>query len=133
MRAQREHRRRPLEHVDREHAAADVVDVVRVAVVARAHRDHGLQGRRPARRHLQPVEAAPGDADHATRSAAPGLLGEPGDHLERVVLLLREVLVEQDAVRVTGAAQVDADARVAMAREVRGGGESRLAKASPFR
>ena len=81
LRAQREHRRRPLEHVDGEHAAADVVHVVRVAVVTRAHRDHGLQGGRPARRDLQPVEAAPGDADHAHRSAAPGLLGEPGDHL----------------------------------------------------
>ena len=65
--AERQHRRRPREHVDAEHAAADVVDVVGVAVVARAHRDDGLQRRRPPRRDLQPVEAAPRDADHADR------------------------------------------------------------------
>ena len=89
LRAQREHRGRPLEHVDAEHAAADVVDVVGVAVVARAHGDDRLERGRPARRHLQAVEAAPRDADHPDGPGAPGLRGQPGDHLERVVLLLR--------------------------------------------
>ena len=118
-RAQREHRRRPLEHVDAEHAAAGVVDVVGVAVVARAHRDDRLQRRRPARRDLQAVEPAPRDAEHPDLAAAPLLLGEPGDHLQRVVLLLREVLVVEQPVRVAAAAEVDAHARVAVVGEVR--------------
>ena len=49
----------------------------------------GFQCRRPARRDLQSIEAAPGDADHADRAGAPGLGREPGDDLERVVLLLQ--------------------------------------------
>ena len=53
------------------------------------------------------------------RAAAPRLRGEPGDDLERVVLLLRQVLVVEDPVRVAAAAQVDAHAGVAVAGEVR--------------
>ena len=82
MRLQREHGRGPGDVVD-EHAAAHGVDVVGIAVVGRAQGDDGLQLRRPPRRHLQAVEAAPGDADHAAGPRAPGLLapataGPPG-------------------------------------------------------
>ena len=116
--AEGQHRGRPREHVDPENAAADVVDVVGVAVVARAHGDHGLERRRPQRRDLQPVEAAPGDPDHAHVAGAPRLGGEPLDHLDSVGLLDGQVLVEHDAVGVAAAAQVDAHAGVAVAGEV---------------
>ena len=69
------------------------MDVVGIAVVGRAERDHRLQLRRPARGDLQPVEAAPGDADHADAAGAPGLAREPGDDLEGVVLLLLQIFV----------------------------------------
>ena len=108
-----------MEHVGREHAAAAVVDVVGVAVVGRAERDDRPQRGRPERRDLERVEAAPGDAGHADRAGAPGLLREPGDHLERVVLLLSRVLVVEDPVRLAAAAHVDAHGRVAVAGEVR--------------
>ena len=83
-----QHRRRPLQHV-RADAAAVVVDVVGVAVVGRAQRDDRLQRRRAVGGDLQRVEPAPRDADHADRAGAPRLLGDPGDHLARVGLLLR--------------------------------------------
>ena len=99
-------------------AAALVVDVVGVAVVGRAERDDGLQGRRPARGDLEPVEPAPGDADHADGAAAPGLGRDPGDHLEGVVLFLFQILVPHEAVGLAVAAHVDPDAGVAVAGEV---------------
>ena len=113
----REHRRRPLQHV-RADAAAVVVDVVGVAVVGRAQGHDRLQRRRSVGGHLQPVEPAPRDADHADRAGAPRLLGDPGDHLARVGLLLRQVLVLEDAVRLAGAALVDAHAGVAVTGQV---------------
>ena len=113
-----EHGRRPRQHVDGEHAAADVVHVVGVAVVAGAHRDDRLQRRRAARGDLQAVEAAPGDAEHADRAAAPRLLGQPRDDVDGVLLLLGQVLVLDDPVGVAGAAQVDPHARVPVAGEV---------------
>ena len=129
-----EHRRRPREHVDGEHAAADVVDVVGVAVVAGAHRDDRLQRRRAARRDLQAVEAAPRDAEHADRAAAPRLLGQPGDDVDRVLLLLGQVLVLDDPVGVA-ACRAGRRARPrSRGRRSRGGGASRArAKASPLR
>ena len=56
-----------------EQAAALVVDVVGIAVDGRAERDDRLQRRRLLGRHLQAVEAAPGDAHHADLAGAPGL------------------------------------------------------------
>ena len=117
-RAQREHRGRPGQHVYPEHAPAHVVDVVAVAVVARAHGDHGAECGRAAGRDLEAVEAAPGDADHAHLARAPGLLGQPRDRLETVLLLERQVLVEHDPVGVTAPAQVEANGGVAVAGEV---------------
>ena len=52
----------------------------------------------PAGGDLQRVEPAPGLAHHAHRAGAPRLRGDPADCLHRIVLLLLEVLVEQNAV-----------------------------------
>ncbi len=79
-RVEREHRRAPRGHVDAEHRAADVVHVVVVPVVGRAHRDDRLEGRWCPRCQLQGVEPAPRDAEHADGARRPLLLGEPGDH-----------------------------------------------------
>ena len=101
-------------------AAADVVDVVGVAVVGRAERDdRRLQRRRAAGGDLQPVEAAPGDA----RSCRPspvhhGWAASQAMTSQRVVLLLRQILVVEHPVGVAGAAHVDAHAGVAVAGEV---------------
>ena len=73
-------------------------------------------GRR--RRHLEAVEAAPGDPEHPDAARAPGLLRDPAEHLHRVLLLLREVLVVEQAVGLAAAALVHAQHRVAVAREV---------------
>ncbi len=100
-----------------EKAAALVVDVVAEAVVCGADRDDGLQRRRAPRRHLQGVEAAPALAHHADGSVAPGLGGDPGDDLEGVVLLLDQIFVVEQAVRVARAAHVDAQRRIARRRD----------------
>ncbi len=94
--------------------AAHVVDVVGIAVVGGVDRDDALERRRPARRDLQRVEAAPGLAHHADIAGAPGLTGDPGDHLERVVVLLLEILVQQHALGFAAAPQVHPDGGVAM-------------------
>ena len=105
--------------LSRQEAPAHVVDVVGVAVVRRAGRDDRPERRRPAGGDLERVEAAPGVAHHADAAGAPRLGGEPGDDLHRVVLLERQVLVGEDAVRVAAAAHVDPDAGVAVARRRR--------------
>ena len=101
--------------------AAHVMHVVAIAIVGRAQRDDRLERRRPARRDLQRVEATPRDAEHADCAAAPRLGRQPGDDLERVVLLLPAVLVGQHAVGLARAADVDAHGGVAVAGEVRMG------------
>ncbi len=101
-----------------EQAAAHEMDVVGVAVVGGRDGDDSLQRRRPPRRHLQAVEAAPGDADHAHGAAAPGLGRDPGDDLQGVVLLLLQILAQQQALAVAAAAHVDADGGIAMAGEI---------------
>ena len=111
-RQDREHGRAPRHLVD-EQRAAHGVDVVGITIIGRAERDDGLQGLGPAGGDLQSVETTPGDANHADRARAPFLLGEPGDHLEAVVLLLFGILVVENAFAVTRAADVDAHARVA--------------------
>jgi hypothetical protein len=99
-------------------AAAHVVDVAGIAVVGRAEGDDGLERRRPERRRLQRVEAAPGLAHHAHRAAAPGLRRQPGDDLQGVGLLLRQVFVVQQAVGLARAAHVDAHRGIAVAGEI---------------
>ena len=53
-----------------------------------------------------------------TLPRAPGLGRDPGDHLERVVLLLPQILVEQHPFGFAAAAHVDADRGVAVAGEI---------------
>ena len=123
-----EHGRRPRQHVDGQDAAADVVHVVGVAVVAGAHRDDRLERRRAPRGDLQAVEAAPRDAHHADGARAPRLLREPRDDLDRVLLLLRQVLVLDDPVGVA-ACRAGRRARPrTRGRRSRGGGGSRGAR-----
>ena len=95
-------------------AAAHVVDVVRVAVVGEVHGDDALEGGRTPGRHLERVEAAPALAEHADPAAAPGLGRDPRDDLDRVVLLLLQVLVEEQAGGFPAAAHVDPKRRVAV-------------------
>jgi hypothetical protein len=74
------------------HEPVDVVDVVVEQVVGRVDGDDGSQRGRTERPDLDGVEASPGDAPHAHVSARPRLCAEPGDHLQRVGLLLLGVL-----------------------------------------
>ena len=115
-----EHRGGPAQIVGQQ-PAAHIVDVVGVAVVGAAQRDHRAQRRRSPRRHLQSVEAAPRNADHADGAAAPGLRHQPVDHLKRIVLFQRKIFVEQQAVGIAGAAHVDTHAGIAVAGHVRVG------------
>ena len=109
--------RAPL-HVLVQQAAAHVVGVVGIAVVGRAQRDDRLQRLRGEGCDLERVEAAPGDAHHADRPRAPGLRGDPGDDLERVLVLLPGVFVAQHAVGIARAAHVDAHRGIAVAGKI---------------
>ncbi len=93
--------------------AAHEMHVVGVAIVGGADRDDGPQRRRTERGDLQRVEAAPGNPHHADRARAPVLARDPGDHLHRVVQLLRGILVAQQAVGLAAAAQIDSHPGVA--------------------
>jgi hypothetical protein len=103
----------------RKQRAAHVVRIVGVAIVARADGDDRLECRRPARRNLKSIESAPGDSHHPDYAAAPGLRGQPRYHLHAIVLLLLCVLVEQHAARLAAASNVDANARVTVAGQIR--------------
>jgi hypothetical protein len=105
------------------------VHIVGVAIVGRAQRHDGLERRRLQGRDLQGVEAAPGDAEHADRAAAPWLAGEPGNHLQRIVELGLAVFVDKHALGFAAAADVDAYRGVAVAREVRMGERVALTRA----
>ena len=117
VRAEGQQRRAPLQILIQQ-AATHVVGVVGVAVVGRAERDDRLERGRIEGGDLERVEAAPGDAHHADRAAAPALRRDPGDDLERVVQLLLGVLVEQHAVGVARAAQIDPHGGIAGLREI---------------
>src|SRR5262245_64994464 len=95
------------------------MDIVRVAIIGRADGDDGLECRRAACRNLKSIKAAPGDSHHPDDAAAPGLRGQPRDHLHAIVLLLLCVLVEQQATRLAAASNVDAKAGVAVAGKIR--------------
>ncbi len=92
--------------------------VVGVAVVGEVHGDDGFELRRAAGGDLQGVEAAPRFAKEADVAGAPGLVGDPGQHGQGVVLLLGQVFVVQDAVGLAAAAHVHADGGVAVSGEV---------------
>ena len=91
--------------------------VVGVAIVGETDGHDRFQGGRPARGDLQRIEAAPGFADDRDAAVAPRLTRDPGDRLQRIVLLEFEVFVVEQAVGIAGAAHVDANGGEA------GGGE----------
>ena len=93
--------------------------VVGIAVVGGAQRHHRLQRRRAAGGDLQAVETAPGNAHHADAAGAPGLRRQPRDHLQRVVLLLLQILVEHQPIGIPSAAHVHAHAGIAVPGQVR--------------
>jgi len=70
-----------------EEAAAHIVRVIGVAVVGGTERDDRFERRRRAGGHLERIESAPGNSEHANGTVAPGLGREPGDHRDRVVVL----------------------------------------------
>lgn len=92
--------------------------VVGVAVVGRAGGDDGFQCRRAVACHLQRIEAAPGNAHHTDRPAAPGLSRKPGDDLDRVGLLLRQIFVREQPVGIAGAAHIDTHRGIAVTGEI---------------
>ena len=112
------HRRRPVQHVEREHAAAAVVHVVGEAVVGEVQRGDRAQRRRTPRGRLHAREPAPADPGHPDLARAPRLLGEPRDHGLDVPLLLLRVLVSEDPVGVAAPAQVEPQAAEAVAGQV---------------
>ena len=101
------------------HHAVDEVDVVLVEVVGGVHRHDGLERRRVPHRHLDRVEAAPRDPDHAHVAVRERLAREPRDHVVAVAVLDLAVLVRNhDAVAPAGAADVHARHDVAAPHEV---------------
>ena len=118
--ADREGRGPPAQLVG-QHAATHEVDVVGVAIVGGAERNDRAQRFGTPCCDLKPVESAPADPDHADLSRAPGLGGKPLDHGQAVVLFLLEILAQADAFAVTRAAQVDTNARISVACEIRMG------------
>lgn len=93
-----------------EQRAAHVVNVVGITVVGGAVGDDRFQRRGPARRDLQRVEAAPGNAGHADIAVAPGLASEMADNLAGIFLLERQVLVGEIAAGIAAAPDIYAGA-----------------------
>ncbi len=118
-RVEGEHAGRPVQHVHREHAAAAVVDVVRVAVVRGEEAHDRLQRRRLPRGELQAREPAPRVAGHRRRSrrttAARRSTRSPR---RRRAAPARVYSSSDDPVGVARSADVDPHARVAVAGEV---------------
>src|SRR5256885_16794567 len=93
--------------------------IVSIPVVSRADGYDCLECRGAPRRNLKSIEAAPGDSHHPDNATAPGLRRQPRDHLHAIVLLLLCVLVEQQAIRLAATSDIDANARVAVAGQIR--------------
>src|SRR5262245_4046353 len=99
-------------------ATAHVMYVIAVAVIRGTDGDDRLELGRAPRGHLQGIESTPGLAHHTDSAAAPRLLRDPSDHFQSVVVLLMQIFVEQQSVRIAGASEIDAHGGVSMAREV---------------
>ena len=112
-----DHADRVLAQLRDRHAAAEVVDVVGVAVVGRHHRHDRLQGRRPELRDLDRGEAAVADPPHADVAVGPRLRGQPADGVAAVERLAGRVLVVRHAARAAGAPDVEPAEREAARRE----------------
>src|SRR4029079_17557867 len=94
--------------------SAGVVNVFFETIVRAHHRNDRLEFRGPARGNLQRIEGPPGLTHHADLAGAPGLSSDPGDNLDGVVLLLQQILVMQDAVRIARAPHIHPDRRIAV-------------------
>ncbi len=99
--------------------AAFVVDVVGKPVHSRAQSDHRLQRRGLQCRHLQAVEPAPADAHHPHGPGAPILRCDPPNHLDRIRQFLRGIFILHHAFAVAIAANINAQAGIAVRREIR--------------
>src|SRR5262249_24154418 len=99
--------------------AAHVVRIVSISVIERADGYDCLEASRPTCRNLKRIQAAPRNSHHPDNAAAPGLRGQPRNHLQAIVLLLLCLLVEQQAIRVAATSDIDANARVAVAGQIR--------------
>ena len=101
------------------HHAVDVVHVVLVQVVGSLDGDDRFQRGRIAHRHVDGVERAPGDAEHADVAVRPGLGRKPGDDRLAILLLLVGVFVgDQLARALAGAADIDARDDIAALNEI---------------
>ena len=100
-------------------AAADVVDVGPVAVVRALDRDDRAQVRRPELGDLDRGERPVADAPHPDGAGAPRLGRQPLDGVVAVERLGLGVLVERDAARRPGPADVDPAQGIATFGEVR--------------
>src|SRR5699024_5321139 len=69
-------------------------------------------------RHLQAIEPPPGDTHHADLSVAPGLLGDPGDGIHTILLVLLGVFVGNHTIVITAAAHIDTHTNIAVTRHV---------------
>ena len=88
-------------------AAAEVMDVVGVAVVGRHHRDDRGEVRRVEERDLDRGEAAVRDPPHPDLAVAPRLRRQPLDGVEAVLGLACGVLVQGDSRRRARAPNVE--------------------------
>ena len=74
-----------------------VVNVIGVAIIGGAKRDDGFEGWRATCRHLQCIEAAPGNASHADVAIAPGFGCQLRNDLTGVQLFLRQIFIMQNS------------------------------------
>src|SRR5699024_10597497 len=96
-----------------------VVEIVAVAIVGERGDDDRPETLRAPRGDLERGETAPRDPHHAGPPGSLRLLCDPFYHVLGVLLLLLQILVHESAVGIAASAQVHADARVAVARDVR--------------
>ncbi len=91
-----------------------MVDVVLISVLGRAHRNHSFQGVWRIGAGLKARRTAPGRAEHANASVAPGLLSNPADHMAGVGQFVGRIHVCHQPFTVTGAAHVNAQTGIAV-------------------
>lgn len=92
--------------------------VIARRATGRADDQRGAEFGRAARGERERCRGAPRQAHHADPAVAPGLRGDPAQDLLAVVLLLARRAAGQHAVRIAGVAHVDADAGIAVARQI---------------
>ncbi len=102
-----DHGGRVVDEIEGPELAADVVDVIGEAVVGGVDRADGVQRRRAPGRQLERVGARVGHVVHADRPGRPRLVGQPGEDLGEVGMLLGWVLVVGDALRGPRAPHID--------------------------